>query len=97
MFSTISWETINEELKKVFTELVKIGIPQTEKIYLAKIAEIQEERPYLINYIDESDFDIAGFWEDMAGKNGSLISPSIFREFMTPYYRKLTDFIKSKA
>jgi uroporphyrinogen decarboxylase len=42
------------------------------------------------------DFDIAGFWEDMAGKNGSLISPSLFKEFMTPYYKRLTGFIKSK-
>ena len=30
------------------------------------------------------------FWEDMAYKNGSLISPRTFREFMTPYYRKVT-------
>lgn len=29
------------------------------------------------------------FWEDMAGKQGSLISPAMFRQFMTPYYQKL--------
>ena len=57
MFSTISWETINEELKKVITELVKIRIPQSEKINIAKITEIQEERPYLTNYINESDME----------------------------------------
>lgn len=27
------------------------------------------------------------FWEDMAYRNGSLISPKTFREFMTPYYQ----------
>lgn len=43
------------------------------------------------------DFDIAVFWEDMAGKQGSLISPSIFREFMMQQYRKLIDFTKSKG
>lgn len=54
-----------------------------------------------INIIDELtsliDFDIAGFWEDMAGKNGSLISPRLFKEFMTPYYKKLTSHIRSKG
>ncbi len=33
-------------------------------------------------------------WEDMAGKQGSLISGRMFREFMTPNYRKLRDFAK---
>ena len=61
VFSTLSWEIINENLKKVITELVKEGIPQTEQINKVKIAEIHEERPYLINYIEESDLDIAGF------------------------------------
>lgn len=42
------------------------------------------------------DFDLAGFWEDMAGKNGSLISPSMFKEFMSPYYKRLIDFLKTK-
>lgn len=60
-FTTISWELINDELKCVVTDLVKAGIPETEEINKSKIKEIQEERPYLINYIDEADIDIAGF------------------------------------
>ena len=43
------------------------------------------------------NFDIACFWEDMAGKQGSLISPAIFKEFMTPRYKKLIDFLKSRG
>jgi len=31
-------------------------------------------------------------WEDMAGKQGSLISGDMFREFMTPNYRKIRAF-----
>jgi len=31
-------------------------------------------------------------WEDMAGRQGSLISGDMFREFMTPNYRKIRDF-----
>ena len=42
------------------------------------------------------DFDLACFWEDMSGKQGSLISPAMFREFMLPYYRKLVTYLKSK-
>ena len=33
-------------------------------------------------------------WEDMAYKSGSLISPSHYREFMTPYYKKIVNFAK---
>ena len=34
-------------------------------------------------------FDYALFHEDMAFKNGPLIGPNMFDEFMTPYYRDL--------
>jgi hypothetical protein len=42
------------------------------------------------------EFDVACFWEDMAGKQGSMISPLMFKEFMTPSYKRLIDFLKSK-
>lgn len=60
MYSTISWEMINVELKKAISEIIKIDVPNTVKLNKAKITEIQEERPYLVNYIDESDVEIAG-------------------------------------
>ncbi len=34
--------------------------------------------------------DCIGYHEDMAYKNGPLISPDMFREFMTPYYKRIT-------
>ena len=43
------------------------------------------------------DFDAAFFWEDMSYNKGSLISPAMFKEFITPYYKKLTDFLISKG
>jgi uroporphyrinogen decarboxylase len=43
------------------------------------------------------DFDYGRFFEDMAYKGGSLISPGIFKEFMVPYYKKLIDFARSKG
>lgn len=33
--------------------------------------------------------DYIGYHEDMAYKNGPMISPAFFREFMTPYYRRI--------
>jgi hypothetical protein len=36
------------------------------------------------------DCDWVYFWEDMAFKTGPLIGPNLFREFMLPYYRELT-------
>lgn len=44
--------------------------------------------------LDDVEFDFVQVWEDMAYKVGSLISPKMFREFMTPYYRRVTDFIR---
>jgi hypothetical protein len=43
------------------------------------------------------EFDIAIFWEDMAGRQGSLISPLIFKEFMTPLYKELIGFLRTRG
>ena len=45
--------------------------------------------------VAEVAFDLIECWEDMASKNGSLISPAMFREFMTPNYRKVADFARA--
>ncbi|MCX6089416.1 MAG: hypothetical protein NTX88_03380 [Candidatus Atribacteria bacterium] len=39
------------------------------------------------------DFDYVFFWEDMAYKTSSLISPQHFQEFILPYYQKLVDHL----
>ena len=36
-------------------------------------------------------------WEDMAGRQGSLISPKMVRDFMMPNYRKIRDFARAKG
>jgi hypothetical protein len=61
VYSTISWEMINSKLKNEISAIVTAGIPETENINREKINEIQEERPYLIEYIEEDDIDMAGF------------------------------------
>jgi len=40
------------------------------------------------------DFDFIFMWEDMAFKNGPLISPAFVRTFMLPYYREMIDYYR---
>ncbi len=40
----------------------------------------------------QNDYDLIQCWEDMASKNGSLISPAMFSEFMAPCYRRIARF-----
>jgi len=41
------------------------------------------------------DFDFAHFWEDICFKNGPLVSPAVFREYVGPHYRRITDLVKA--
>ena len=41
--------------------------------------------------LDGVQYDFAGFWEDMAYKTSSLISPALYREIFLPHYRRITD------
>lgn len=41
------------------------------------------------------EFDFAHFWEDICFKNGPLVIPSVFKEKVGPYYKKITDLLKS--
>lgn len=45
----------------------------------------------------ELQVDYLGIWEDMAYKNGPMISPRTFREVMVPYYRKVTRYFRRKG
>ena len=44
--------------------------------------------------LQEIDVDACFIWEDMCYKNGPLISPTMFCEFMLPNYRKLTGCLR---
>jgi uroporphyrinogen decarboxylase len=46
---------------------------------------------------DVKDVDSAEFWEDMCYRNGPMISPAVFREFMMPYYKKLIGFLRENG
>ena len=41
--------------------------------------------------------DHAGYWEDMASKNGPFVSPKMFREFLQPQYHRIHEEIKNRS
>jgi len=44
--------------------------------------------------LSEVEFDYFNFFEDFAGKGGPLISPQLFRKFLLPHYRRITDRLR---
>ena len=44
--------------------------------------------------VEDVRIDAGLFWEDMCFSNGPMISPRLFREWMTPRYKRITDFVK---
>lgn len=47
--------------------------------------------------LDEVEADYFLFWEDMAFKTTSLISPAMFRQFMLEPYRRVSDFVHGRG
>ena len=43
----------------------------------------------------EAPITVVQLWEDMCYKNGPLLSPAMFRKFMLPRYKRITDMIRS--
>jgi len=41
--------------------------------------------------LNEVEYDYFNFFEDLAGKGGPLISPSLFRRFLMPQYRRIVE------
>ncbi|MFI5337865.1 MAG: uroporphyrinogen decarboxylase family protein, partial [Opitutales bacterium] len=44
--------------------------------------------------VAEVPVDVIHFWEDMCGRQGPLISPAHWREFMAPCYRRIHAFAR---
>ncbi len=39
-------------------------------------------------------FDYAHFWEDICYKNGPLVSPYVFEDYVAPHYKKITELLQ---
>ena len=53
-------------------------------IWLAMLEEV----------VSKVDLDFVYVWEDIAFNNGPLVSPRLFEEFIIPYYKQVTGFLK---
>ena len=60
---------------------------QIFKVWMAVLEEV----------LSRTDLDFVYFWEDMSFKNGPLVSPQLFEEFITPYYKQMTQFLDTKG
>ena len=47
--------------------------------------------------LDESPLTTIFFWEDMSYRGGSLISPAMFKQFMVPRYRRVTELARRRG
>ena len=43
----------------------------------------------------QTDIDLFVIWEDISAGTGSMVAPAMIREFMLPYYKRLTGFLKA--
>ncbi len=67
-------------------DLIKDILDRLTDIWIALWEEI----------LSYTDVDLCNIWEDISSGKGSMVSPKIVREFMSPYYKKISDFLKSK-
>jgi uroporphyrinogen decarboxylase len=54
------------------------------EVWLAVYAEV----------LSQTSVDMFVFWEDISAGSGSMVSPAMIREFMVPYYKRITGFLK---
>ena len=50
---------------------------------------------YLVKLLKILPVDVIYFSEDLSGKNGPMISPAIFKEFVTNYYKRLFPILRN--
>ncbi len=65
-------------------QLVRDVLAHLTELWLALFEEV----------LGQTDVDYAYFWEDMSYKSGSMVSPRIFRQFLTPVYQRITAFFR---
>jgi uroporphyrinogen decarboxylase len=45
--------------------------------------------------LQDVEIDYFNYFEDFAFKNGPLMSPAVFREFMLPHYQRINEFLRA--
>jgi len=82
-----------------------IGLENFSIMFYEEPALVHEMMDYMGDFfskvikkaVSEVDIDLALFWEDMSCKTGSLLSPAMFRDFMIPNYKKITEVLRNNG
>ena len=88
VFGSVRWLLGDEECLIAFytmPDLVREIMERMTDIYLAVFAKV----------VKEVRVDVIHIWEDMCGRQGPLISPQHWEEFMGPCYRRIRDFARA--
>jgi uroporphyrinogen decarboxylase len=87
VFGGVRWLLGDEEGLVAFhtqPDLVRDIMEHLTTLYLAVFAQV----------VTEVRVDVIHLWEDMCGRQGPLISPVHWEEFMGPQYRRIRDFAR---
>jgi hypothetical protein len=82
-----------------------MGMEHLAVLYYDDPGLVEEMTDYVGSFVlavirraaEEVDLDFAIYWEDMAMKTGSLISPDLFRQYMSPNYKRVNDFLRGQG
>jgi len=82
-----------------------LGLKSTLIFFVTKESFVREMLDFWSDFVikatgkvlDEITPDYVTIWEDMAYKNGPLISPRSFEKLMLPAYERVTGFLRSKG
>ncbi|MCL4385713.1 MAG: hypothetical protein M1479_04525 [Actinobacteria bacterium] len=70
-----------------YPDLVKDILTRLTDIWIALWEEIMAD----------VEIDLCNIWEDISAGKGSMISPQTFKEFLSPFYKKICSFVKGKG
>lgn len=88
IFGSVRWLLGDEECLVAFCtmpDLVHEIMDHVTSLYLTVFEKVAAEIPV----------DMVHIWEDMCGRQGPLISPQQWEEFMAPQYRRIKAFTKA--
>jgi hypothetical protein len=82
-----------------------VGVERLCQLFYDDPAFVEEmmeaDAEFLVSMLDqilqETTIDVFGFWEDMAYRTSTLLSPAMARRFMLPRYRKVVDFGRGRG
>lgn len=67
--------------------------------WVGEMVEYLSEFQYQVlkRAITEVQFDLAAYWEDIAFNHGPMISPTMFRKWLTPGYKRIADLLHANG